>query len=194
MDKSIPCCSRVAQQLHFEHDWSVWAYVGRRSICVVILIVDKFIYDTERSQKNFSNILFNGSPCETVQRKFFTVGVQYIFVVDSNPGCFFSAATVNKKSKTVAMAIVDHALCMWRVQTEVSAAHSYNLLHCWWLLWLLSYRVECLAGAWEHCVLSFATTPAFSRCFATVANFMTVTNPLQLLVLHVCVKSLDGAW
>jgi hypothetical protein len=92
------------------------------------------------------------------------------------------------------MAIVDHALCMWRVRTEVSAAHSYNLLHCWWLLWLLSYRVECLAGAWEHCVLSFATTPAFSRCFATVANFMTVTNPLQLLVLHVCVESLGGAW
>ena len=82
------------------------------SIRVVILIVDKFIYDTERSQKNFSNSLFNGSPCETVQRKFFTVGVQYIFVVDSNPGCFFSAAAVNKKVKQLQWPLlIMHCAC-----------------------------------------------------------------------------------
>ncbi len=82
------------------------------SIRVVILIVDKFIYDTERSQQNFSNILFNGSPCETVQRKFFTVEVQYIFVVDSNPGCFFSAAAVNKKVKQLQWPLlIMHCAC-----------------------------------------------------------------------------------
>jgi hypothetical protein len=60
--------------------------------------------------------------------KFFIVEVQYIFVVESNPGWNFFCGRSYRKSKTGAMAAVDHVLRSWRVRTEIGAACCYDFV------------------------------------------------------------------